>query len=183
MRELALHLLDIAQNSIAAGASLIEIKVREDISTDLLVLEINDNGQGMDEELARVITDPFVTSRKTREVGLGLPLLKQACENCAGELKIISSPGKGTRVKASFQHSHIDRAPLGDLPGTIVALIATNPQLDFDYHHWKDGQEFSFRTEDIKKELDGLAINHPQVLKWLEEYIRQGLREISGGES
>lgn len=177
-----MHILDIIQNSIAARASLIKLTINEDLKNDLLTIEVIDNGQGMPQKDAEKITDPFVTSRKTREVGLGLPLLKAAAERCAGELKIKSAPGKGTAVRASFKYSHIDRAPLGDIVGTIVSLLATNTEVDFVYRHIIKGREFIFKTEEIKKELGEIETNDPQVLKWIEDYLRENLNELYGGD-
>ncbi|MFP4662283.1 MAG: ATP-binding protein [Halanaerobiales bacterium] len=186
MRELSLHILDIVQNSISAGAAVIEIVINEDIERDLFGVDIIDNGCGIEESALETITDPFVTSRKTREVGLGLPLFKEAARQCNGDLEIKSVVGEGTKVRAYFQHSHIDRAPLGDIKETLLSLISVNPDIDFIYwHKFKDEEqdkEFIFSTIEVKDELDGLSINNPKVLKWLEGYIKEGLKNLYGGD-
>ena len=123
MKELSLHILDIAENSISAGAKNIEIKIIEDTQADLLQITVQDDGKGMDAETAALLTDPFYTTRTTRKVGLGLPLFKEAAVACNGSMQISSKPGLGTNVVISFQFSHIDRMPLGDLSGTILTLI------------------------------------------------------------
>ncbi|MCX7706798.1 MAG: ATP-binding protein, partial [Anaerolineae bacterium] len=123
MRELSLHILDALQNSLEAGATLVELTVDEDLAADRLTIVIRDNGRGMDEATLARVTDPFFTTRKTRHVGLGIPLFKAATERCNGDFVITSAPGKGTTLEATFQHSHIDRAPLGDMVGTLLSFI------------------------------------------------------------
>ncbi len=131
MREIALHLLDIAENSVAAKASQISVSVYEDLAGDRLSATIVDNGKGMDAETVQRVADPFVTSRTTRKVGLGIPLLKAAAEMCNGGLEISSEVGRGTNLAVEFQHSHIDRMPLGDLASTMLTLVVAYPQI-----HW-----------------------------------------------
>lgn len=191
MRELSLHILDIVQNSIGANANLIEIKIVEDLVEDILSIEIIDNGSGIKEDILQQITDPFVTSRTTREVGLGLSLLKQAARRCGGDMKIESVPGKGTSVKAIFGHSHLDRAPLGDIGGTLISLITTKPDLDFIYEHFiikqdilshRDRNQFKFSTKEFKEELEDVSINNPQILNWIEGYLKEGFNNLYGGD-
>jgi anti-sigma regulatory factor (Ser/Thr protein kinase) len=171
LRELALHILDIAENSLNAGATLVTIEVIEDTHADKLTIRVADNGHGMAAELAARVLDPFVTSRKTRRVGLGLPFLKQAAELCNGRLTIDSAQGKGTTVTASFQHSHIDRMPLGDLPGTILTLVVGYPHADFVYRHSVNDQTFEFDTRPIKAELGEVALSEPEVIAFLKKQI------------
>jgi len=171
LRELALHILDIAENSFNAGATLVTIEVIEDTHADKLTIRVADNGHGMAAELAARVLDPFVTSRKTRRVGLGLPFLKQAAELCNGRLTIDSAQGKGTTVTASFQHSHIDRMPLGDLPGTILTLVVGYPHADFVYRHSVNDQTFEFDTRPIKAELGEVALSEPEVIAFLKKQI------------
>ncbi len=158
MEDLSLHILDIVENSIGAKASRIEIKVMEDIRKDLLTIEIKDNGQGIDEATIKKVLDPFFTTRTTRRVGLGLPLLSQAARESGGNIEIESEVGRGTRVKATFGYSHIDRKPLGDMETTLTALIAGNPEIDFIYEHKKDGSEYRLDTAEIRAEIKGSAI-------------------------
>ena len=182
MKEISLHILDIVQNSIAAEADLVEIMVKENFKEDTLTLIIKDNGRGMDHKEQEKVLDPFVTSRKTREVGLGLPFLKKAAQNCDGELKLDSTPGEGTEVMTIFKHSHIDRAPLGNMTGTITTLITTNPSVDFIYSHIvkdnNDHNKFELNTKDIRKEIADIAINNPQVVDWIESYLKENLTKL-----
>ncbi len=150
MEDLSLHILDIVENSIGAKASRVEIKVDEDTKKDLLVIEIEDNGLGMDEETIKKVLDPFFTTRTTRKVGLGLPLLGQAARESGGDIEIESKVGRGTRVRASFGYSHIDRKPLGDIGTTLTTLIAGNPEVDFVYEHKKDESEYRLDTREIR---------------------------------
>ena len=174
MRELALHILDIAENSLNAGATLITIQVSEDTHADRLTVRVADNGRGMDAELARRVADPFVTTRATRRVGLGLPFLKQAAEMCNGSLTIDSAQGVGATITAIFQHSHIDRMPLGDLSGTMLALVVGNPQADFVYRHSVNDKTFEFDTRPIKAALGDVPLSEPGVI----EYLRREISEL-----
>jgi anti-sigma regulatory factor (Ser/Thr protein kinase) len=181
MRELSMHIMDIVENSISAGATLIEILIRQSIDRDLLEIEVIDNGKGMDKDFLEKVFDPFVTTRTTRKVGLGIPLFKAAAERCDGSFDIQSEPGKGTRVKASFRYSHIDRAPMGDLVNTITALVAGNEQTDFVYHHITDKGEYVLDTREIKKILGDVSINNIKVIEWMRTNIEEGLKLIDGG--
>ena len=182
MREIALHILDIIQNSIAADAELVKLLIDEKIKKNELIIEIEDNGSGMSKKEQKEVVDPFVTSRKTREVGLGLPLLKANAENCSGNLEINSIPGRGTEVRVNFEYDHIDRAPLGDIVSTISTLITVNPDIDFIYRHRVNGDEFVFNTCDIKNELADIKINNPEVIAWIEKQLKDELKTIGGGE-
>jgi hypothetical protein len=175
VRDISLHILDIVNNSLAAGASLVEIAVEEDITADRLLLTIEDNGCGMDEELLKKVTGPFVTSRTTRKVGLGLSLLKAACDRSGGRLEIESEPGKGTTVNACFGYANIDRPPLGRVADTIVGLIISNPEADFVYRHTYNSNEFLVDTRDLKEVLKEVPINSPEVIGWLAGYISDGI--------
>ncbi len=172
LRELALHILDLAENSMAAGASLVTIEVIEDSRTDRLTIRVADDGRGIDPELVMRVADPFVTTRTTRRVGLGLPFLKQTAEWCNGFLTIDSAQGVGTTVTAVFQNSHIDRMPMGDLPGTILALVVGNPQVDFVFRHMVDDKAYEFDTRPIKKELGEVALSEPSVIAYLKTALR-----------
>lgn len=181
MRELSLHILDIAQNSIAAKATEIEIRLTVSTVEDWLEIEIEDNGSGMTEEMAERVLDPFVTTRTTRKVGLGLPLFKAAAEQCEGDLTIESEPGKGTLVKVSFRFSHIDRVPLGNIVSTVVTLIQGNPDTDFLYLHRYDDQEYDLSTKILREELDEVPLNHPMVLAFIAKDMAEGLEGLMNG--
>ncbi len=178
MTELSLHILDIVQNSITAEASKIAVLIEEDISNDKYTIIIEDNGKGMDEETLKKVCDPFFTSRTTRKVGVGTSLYRQSAEQTGGSLKIESSLGVGTKVIAIFGLSHIDRPILGDISGTMTLLIGANPQIRFIYEHKTHISEFEFDTEEAKEELDGIPINHPDILRALKELISENLEMI-----
>lgn len=175
MKELALHLLDIAENSVAANAQNITISVLFNTEQDLLQLSIEDDGKGMDAERLQRITDPFVTSRTTRKVGLGIPLFKAAAESCNGSFDIQSALGQGTKVTAIFQESHIDRMPLGDLKSTLISLLIGYPDVHWVLKYGFNGNIFEFDDAPIKKELEGIALTEPGVLGFLNEYIASGI--------
>lgn len=178
MRELSLHLMDIAENSVAAKASRIEIDVIEDSIRDRLWMCVEDNGCGMDAEMAAKVIDPFVTSRTTRKVGLGIPLLKAAAEACGGYLTITSQTGKGTRLEVEFQRSHIDLMPLGDLPGTILALVIGHPEVNWVFDYRVDGRAYQFDDRPIKEALDGVPLTEPEILAYIRDSLQKGVKEI-----
>ena len=176
MRELALHLLDIAENSISAGADQITILVEENLQKDLLRIRIEDNGKGMDADTLARITDPFVTSRTTRKVGLGIPFFKAAAEACEGTFNIQSKPGEGTTDEAVFKHSHIDRMPLGDLTGTLMTLVIGSPEIHWIFEYRVNEQRFVFDDEPIKQTLMGIPLSEPAVMKYIRQELEEGLR-------
>jgi Histidine kinase-, DNA gyrase B-, and HSP90-like ATPase len=181
MQELSLHILDVAENGIIAGANLIEIGVEEDTGKDRLKITIRDNGRGMEPEFLAKVLDPFVTTRTTRSVGLGLSLFQQTALVADGNLTIESTPGRGTLVLVSMRHGHIDRKPLGDMAGTITTLIEGNPLVDFVYSHWKDGKEYRLDTREIRAELEEVPLNNPEVIRLIHDDLLGGLQEIAPG--
>ncbi len=178
MRELALHLLDIAENSAAAEAKTIHIEIIEDISKDRLSMCVEDDGKGMTEEMVKSVTDPFVTTRTTRKVGLGIPLLKEAAEACNGSLSITSKVGFGTKVDVDFQRSHIDRMPLGDLSTTFLNLMIAHPAVHFLFRYVVGNEEFFLDNETIKGELQGVSLTEPVVLNFLRNLFESGVTSI-----
>jgi Histidine kinase-, DNA gyrase B-, and HSP90-like ATPase len=185
VREIALHLLDIAENSIAAEAPSIEITVFEDLRNDRLTAIVQDDGRGLDADMAAMVSDPFVTTRRTRKVGLGIPLLKAAAEACQGNLRITSMPGKGTRLEVFFQHSHIDRMPVGDLPGTILTLVVAYPTIRWRFRYRvvipgmdRLDPEYEFDSQPVIEILGDLPLSEPDVLAYLRKELEQGVGEI-----
>jgi anti-sigma regulatory factor (Ser/Thr protein kinase) len=178
LREISLHILDIAENGIAAGASCIRIIAEEARIENFLKVIIEDNGKGVPSEKIDTLTDPFVTSRTTRRVGLGLPLLEAAARRCDGKLSIESKPGKGTRITATFRYDHIDRAPMGDMAGTIITLIMGNPDVDFVYNHSIDSEKFNLDTREIRKQLGTRYVTDPAVMYHLKLSIKKQLNQL-----
>ena len=178
MRDLSLHILDIAENSIEARAARIEIRLEENSDLGLLVLEIIDDGVGMDEEMAKRTLDPFVTTKTTRRFGLGLPLLDQAARAANGRLTLESKPGQGTRVRAVFELGHIDLKPLGDIAQTLATLIMGHPEVDIIYQHKVDCSKYALDTREIKAQLAGLPIGSPEVISVLKKNIKEGLDQL-----
>ena len=178
MLELSLHILDIVENSTRAGASIVNIDITEDTAKDILSLDIRDNGSGMSEDVLEKVIDPFFTTKTVRNVGLGLPMLAQAAERTEGKFIIESKGGEGTRVAVDFKLSHIDRQPLGDISGTLVTLIAGDPDVEFIYRHRRNGQSYILDTREIKKEIEDIPINHVDVLNFIRSHVTEGLTEI-----
>jgi anti-sigma regulatory factor (Ser/Thr protein kinase) len=173
MEDLSLHILDVAENSIHAGATHIVILIRESLVDDTLTVEIEDNGEGMTSEQMAKASDPFYTTRTTRKVGLGLSLLDQAAKAANGTFEIESRPGSGTRVCATFQLSHVDCKPIGNMADTITALLARRPDIDITYHHERGGQGLSFSTKEIRRQLDDVPVNSPASLNFIRQYLAQ----------
>lgn len=181
MPEISMNVLDIAENSIRAGASLIEISV--DISTkeDRLSIIINDNGCGMTPEQVIHAQDPFWTTRTTRKVGLGVPFYKMAAIESGGDFSIESEPGVGTKVTASFGLRSIDRMPLGDINGTIHTLIVFNTRIDFVYIYSYNGHSFTLDTRQFRQILDGVSLDNPEVSNYIREFLDENKDEVDGG--
>jgi len=172
MKELSLNILDIAKNSVKAGASLITIQILEDETWRTLI--IADNGCGMPPEMLATVTDPFTTSRKTRPVGMGIPLLKLAAEQTGGKLTIQSSQAEadhGTVVTATFDKTHLDCVPLGDYAGTMVTLIQGSPDIDFSFLYRTPSGEISLETAQMREILGGVPLDTPEVLSWVYESL------------
>ncbi len=178
MKELALHILDVAENGISAGADRIEITVEETIPANRLTIAIADNGGGIAADAMERVTDPFYTTRTTRRVGLGLSLLQNAARQCDGTMTIDSEPGEGTRIAATFARDHIDRAPLGDMAGTLTALIFGNPGVEITYYHRIDGKEIIVDTMAIKAAFDNRPVTDPEVM----QHIMTVIDEIKTGK-
>ncbi len=175
MRELSLHILDIVQNSTRARASEVQIMIEICTERDELSITIEDNGEGMSKQMTQDVLDPFVTTRTTRRVGLGLPLFKDAAERAEGGFILKSEEGKGTVVTASFKLSHIDRTPMGDLISTMITLIQGNPDVDFLFTYRCDNGEYGLSTRYIREELAGVPLNHPMVLEAIQNDLIEGL--------
>ena len=182
MREIALHIMDIIENGLDAEASLITLSITEDSEEKVLRISIEDNGRGIPDSMVEQITDPFVTTRTTRRVGLGLSLFKDSAKRCDGEFDIHSKQGEGTVVRASYRTDHIDTPPLGDLAGSLTSLIMTHPEVDFVYVHEADGNRFEMDTRQIKKELDDVPIYHPEVIRHIVRSIREFFEGLKAGE-
>jgi anti-sigma regulatory factor (Ser/Thr protein kinase) len=182
MKELALHILDLAQNSITAGADLIKLTINESLISDVLTITLEDNGCGMDKAQAEKVKDPFVTSRTSRKVGLGIPLMLSACQRCEGDLIIESQKNVGTKLTATFKHSHIDRAPIGNMAETIVSLLIGAENINYVYIHIVNQEEFCFDTRAIRQTLGAeVPLAEPEVLDWVKDYINEGLSNLRGG--
>jgi hypothetical protein len=174
MKELSLHILDIVQNSIRSGASLIQIVVVENQDQNRFEIKITDNGCGMNMETLQQINHPFFTTDK-KKTGLGV----QHAEAAGGSMAIESETGKGTSVKAVFEHNHIDRQPMGDIAATITGLIRSFPNIEFVYRHSYNNKHFTIDTQEIKNELEGIGINNKEIISFLKDMINENIDEIT----
>ena len=179
MRELSLNVLDIAQNSISAKASLIEIELTESTEKNELIIGIYDNGKGMTKEQLEAVRDPFFTTRTTRKVGMGIPLFKMAAEMTGGQLTIESEVGVGTRVKTLFKTDHLDFTPIGDMTSTMVTLITMNEDIDFLYTRSVDEKSFTLDTRSLKEILGGVPFSEPSISAWLRDFIEENTKHIT----
>lgn len=173
-----MHILDIVQNSISAGATLVTLTVDESPAEDLLTIAVGDNGRGMTPEQVSRLADPFFTSRTTRRVGMGIPLLMDSARQSGGDVRIESEPGKGTEVTAVFGYSNIDRPPLGDVANALMLLVSSNPALDFLFTYRYNGDEYLFDTVDVREILGDDALKDLTIIRNLEEMIKDNMREI-----
>lgn len=178
MRDLALHILDLARNSLEAGASLICVSIREDPHADILEIVIEDDGAGMDPQDAKRALDAAFTTRTTRRWGLGLPLFRATCQRSGGELSIASAPGRGTTVRAVLRLSHPDRPPLGDLGAVVQALACETPRAALHFRHEVSGRAFTMDTRELQSELQDVPLTHPGVLHWLRGHVNSELKEV-----
>lgn len=178
MKELALNILDIVQNSIKAKADEISIAINESVTDDLYQIIIEDNGTGIPEEILRNVTDPFVTTRTKRKMGLGLPLLKYHAELTGGRLVINSKVGNGTEITATLSYKHIDRQPLGDIIGVLVVLMASNQKINFTYRHKTGKGEYRFSSKETKEYLEIDTLYDRNLLKEISSMIYENLKGI-----
>ena len=181
MRELSLNVMDVAQNSVRAQATLVFITVEDSDKNDSLTITIEDNGCGMTEEQVAQVIDPFFTTRTTRKVGLGVPLFKMSAEQTGGSFSIESEVGRGTKTQASYVKSHVDMTPLGDINSTVEILIRCNPDIDFVFTRSTDLGSFTLDTRELREVLEGVSLDTPDVLEWIRAYLTEQTQSIIGG--
>jgi hypothetical protein len=178
MKDLSQHILDLAENAISAGATLVEIRLENDQKTRLTILELSDNGHGMDSEKLAKVIDPFFTTRITRKVGLGLSLVKLNAERTGGSFSLESNPGKGTLVIARFRNDHPDFLPEGDIPGTIIILATANPTIEFNFTYITNKGSYTFSTSEVKAILEEIELSNPAIYQSLKELVANNLHEL-----
>ncbi|MBE6553691.1 MAG: ATP-binding protein [Ruminococcaceae bacterium] len=187
MKELSLNVLDIAENSVKAGASLIRITITE--TEETLTMTVADNGCGMREEILRGVIDPFYTTRTTRKVGLGIPLLKLAAEQTGGSIRICSRheseypEDHGTETSALFYKTHIDYTPMGDIVSTVVTLIQGSPEIDFEFLHTSPQFRVELDTRQMREILgEGIPLSDPEIIRWITQFLKEQYENITNNE-
>lgn len=175
MDEICAHITDLVVNSISAGAKHIKVSIEKSKVKNKLLIKVTDDGRGMDEDTLKQVIDPFFSTKTGRKVGLGIPLLRGTAETCGGSFDIRSTPGKGTEIMASFPLNHPDLPPIGNVKDTLLVLSISNPEIDFSFTIKNDIMNFTFNTMEIKRLLDGLSINSPEVIKFLRDYLDEHL--------
>jgi len=179
MIELAMHISDIVENSVNAGAKNVIIQIEEKTNEDQLIIAIHDDGRGMDEVMVKRALDPFVTTKEGKKVGLGLSLLAEAARKTGGKMGISSKPHQGTHVEAVFVFSHVDRQPLGNMTDTLWTLIIGNPDVEFSYTVIQDNHLMEWNTGEIKKQFGNMNRSSPDVF----HFIRQELEKVEAVRS
>jgi hypothetical protein len=175
MDDLSLHILDVAENSVTAGASVVEISVDENPAENSLSISITDDGKGMDEATILAAMDPFMTTKKkAKSVGLGLPFLAESAQAAGGDLRVESFPGAGTRVTATMDYNNIDRRPLGDLAATLVTLVIGYPKVEFRFIHTMGKRQFVFTTRELKEKLNHTSLSSAAAIRVLKDTLTQG---------
>lgn len=175
MEDISLHILDIAENSVRADAKKIEITITRDEKNDLLRVEVIDDGRGMDSRTLARIRDPFFTTKR-KKTGLGIPLLSQTAEQSGGKVTVDSSPGKGTKVVATFGWSHVDRPAIGNMTETLMTLIMGHPELEVVFTERNGDRVFRFDTREIKDELEDVPISTPEALSAVRDLLQEEIR-------
>lgn len=183
MNDLSLHIIDIIQNSLSAGASFIGLTVDENLKEDKITIKIEDNGKGMTQDQVSRLTDPFFTSRTTRRVGMGIPLFKQSANQSGGDLKVESVPGKGTTVTAWFRQSNIDCPPMGDVANAFILMLSANPALHFIFKYLYNSQEYIFDSEEVREILENIPFNDASIIRVLTNMIRENLNDLKNGSN
>lgn len=179
MQELSFHIVDLIENSLNAKATEIKVEITEDSENKLFLFELTDNGFGIERHILKSISNPFTTTRTTRDVGLGLTLFTETVNECDGQLSIESEISNGTRVKARLKYDHINRDPLGDIADTIAILIISNQNVDFKYRHTTDRGIYEIDSGEIKKVLgDEVSLSNPKVVRFIRDELVEGLRSI-----
>jgi hypothetical protein len=179
LEDLSQHVLDIAENSVAAEASSVLIEIIEDVPGNILSMTVEDDGKGMSRDFLEKVADPFTTTRTTRRVGMGIPFLKQSAELCGGEFLITSALGAGTRLVATFKYDSIDRPPLGDMAATVMTIFMGHPEINWTYRHIFSGREFSLSTAELVEVLeDRELLRSSEVGMWIRDQVSEALREL-----
>jgi len=175
VEDICFHVIDLVQNSVAANASVIRLSLAESNDRDALTLEVADNGRGMDKQTLEKVQDPFFTTKNFKKVGLGIPLLKATAQSCRGDFNITSKVGRGTHVTAQLQRSHLDCPPLGNLEETLLSLLVSLDQVDLQFFYRNDRGEFHISSGAIRAQSGGTHLSHPDVYRFLRDYIHEGL--------
>ena len=182
MKELSMHVYDLMENSTAADSSEVRLTIKDSLKENVFHFTIEDDGKGMSPDFLAKVTDPYTTSRTTRKVGLGLPLIKMNSEHCGGGFAIESELGRGTTLRFWFQHDHWDRPPMGDFTGTIVMLVSQHEDIHFIITYQTDTGTFVFDTDEVKDALGGMSMNDIAIIRYLKEFVSENLKEIGAND-
>jgi len=181
VRDICFHIVDLVQNSVAAGARRVTVSLRDSAASDEIRLTVEDDGRGMDAQTVANARDPFYTSKGFKKVGLGLPLLEATSCACHGDFELDSEPGNGTTVQARLEKSHWDCPPLGDISDTMLELLVTLEDMNLEFRYFSDKGEFAISSDEVRREAGGLHLSHPDVYSFLREFFEANLRPLLAG--
>jgi anti-sigma regulatory factor (Ser/Thr protein kinase) len=180
VEDICFHIVDMVENAVAAGADTIDVLIFESEKENLLRLEVRDNGRGMDRETVQKAMDPFYTTKEFKKVGLGIPLLKATAQACHGDLQIASRPGEGTKIRAWMEKNHVDCPPLGPISETVLGLLVSFDQRNLRFTFESGRGLFSLSTADIRRQVGDLHFSHPDVFRFLKDYLNEKLEPLTG---
>lgn len=178
IEDLCFHIVDVVQNSVTAGADRVEVVIEASRLNDRIRLEICDNGRGMDAETARLVQDPFYTTKSGKKVGLGIPLMKETALQCEGMFRLTSELGKGTRIRAEYRLTHIDTPPMGPVDETMYQLIVATPEVNMVFVWMTDAGRFAVSTHEIREQIGEMSLTHPAVLSFVRNYLRENIQKL-----
>ena len=181
MEDIAMQILELMMNSIAAEAKYIQLLINDSVTQNKISIKVIDDGKGMSEEYVKIVDNPFTSSRKTRKIGMGVSFMKGLCEMCNGSFNISSKLGEGTTIECIVQKDHIDLPPMGNLGEMVMACIQANENTRYLMEYKTDVSKFVFDSNEIKKELDGVSLVEPEILLWIKEYVNQGIMQVKEG--
>ena len=171
---------DVAANSIEANAKLVNVDVLEE--NGLVTLIVKDNGKGMSPDIAARAFDPFYTEpgkHDKRKIGMGLPFVKQTCDETGGTVKLESTKGVGTTLTCTFQADNIDLPPMGSLPQAVVSLFNFGGDFDLVFRHRKNGNEYEISRLELQEAVGGFE--SVEGLSLATEFLQGQEDELEGG--
>jgi signal transduction histidine kinase len=177
LRELSLHILDLVENALRAGATVIAVSVEQDEQADRLLIRVEDDGPGLEQPMERAL-DPFFSTKPGKKTGLGLALFRFRLEQAGGRLTLARSPLGGLEVRGEMRLGHVDRSPLGDLASTVASVVCTNPGVELRARLRVGGREMSFSSTEIARGIPFGSRTEIAVARVMKTRIAEGLEAL-----